>query len=166
VKNQAGHFTVASIAGWGGPDYAVPLRYNLFHHESHKFVDHPAELVIPVEAEELPEATCMIAAAERNFEHQREQRWKQRQTRLSERMLAMPDRTRRMALHLLGRTTAETMEITELAERLVPKYRVTHCWKCRSSLNNLEYDLCPTCGGIRCSCGACLCGSPWFIMPR
>ena len=37
--------------------------------------------------------------------------------------------------------------------------RFTHCWKCKSHINNISFATCGTCdGGIICFCGACLCG--------
>ena len=159
VKNQPGHFTVTSVAGWGGPDYAFPVRYNLHHHEGRKLVVQAAGLLVPVTEDELPGVKRMIAQLD--SEAGREQ-WNRRYASLSERMLAAPDRTRIMARFILGQTAADTLELTELAKRLVPKYRVTHCWSCRETLNNLDFDQCQQCGGIRCKCGKCLCDSPWF----
>ncbi len=37
-------------------------------------------------------------------------------------------------------------------------YRENFCWKCKLSVNNLDYPECSSCSWIRCSCGACGCG--------
>lgn len=38
-------------------------------------------------------------------------------------------------------------------------YRENFCWKCKLSVNNLDYPECSNCGWIRCRCGACGCSS-------
>ena len=37
-------------------------------------------------------------------------------------------------------------------------FRVTHCYSCKTDLNNELYKECRACGWIICSCGACGCG--------
>ena len=40
---------------------------------------------------------------------------------------------------------------------LILNRRVTHCFACKSSLDSVDFSLCPKCRWIRCSCGACGC---------
>lgn len=40
---------------------------------------------------------------------------------------------------------------------LLLKQRVTHCYRCKSELDSLDFDICKRCGWIRCTCGACGC---------
>jgi hypothetical protein len=41
-------------------------------------------------------------------------------------------------------------------------HRITHCYNCKSSLDNSINMECNICGWIICGCGACGCGySPW-----
>lgn len=37
-------------------------------------------------------------------------------------------------------------------------HRVTHCYSCKSNLNNEQHPECAACGWIICFCGACGCG--------
>ena len=43
----------------------------------------------------------------------------------------------------------------EIQKLFLHYYRVTHCWKCKTPLNNYLDPECSECGWIKCSCGAC-----------
>src|SRR5262249_58963926 len=47
---------------------------------------------------------------------------------------------------------------------LIPaSYRVTHCYRCKRSLNSAEFPRCACCGWLACPCGACGCGyRKWY----
>ena len=36
--------------------------------------------------------------------------------------------------------------------------RNTHCWRCKDALSTNSHLACPSCNGLICACGACLCG--------
>lgn len=42
----------------------------------------------------------------------------------------------------------------------LPNHRVTHCWRCKSHLDNEINVSCAACRWILCACGACGCGRP------
>lgn len=53
----------------------------------------------------------------------------------------------------LGRTYQGTSAIS-----IIRKHRITHCYSCKSNLDNTIDFECNSCGWIVCSCGACGCG--------
>jgi len=42
------------------------------------------------------------------------------------------------------------------------RQRSTHCWKCKTNLNDVDFSVCKTCHWIVCPCGACGCKAPRF----
>jgi hypothetical protein len=66
-----------------------------------------------------------------------------------------------LGIRLLGRETSEALSLEILAKHLLPKFKRTHCWACKTSLDNLQNESCPTCGGLKCKCGGCRCNWPY-----
>jgi hypothetical protein len=47
--------------------------------------------------------------------------------------------------------------------RRVRRFRITHCYACKTHLDSQQHSLCFRCGWIVCpTCGACGCGYRWF----
>jgi hypothetical protein len=40
--------------------------------------------------------------------------------------------------------------------------RFMHCWSCKGGLSSNQNQTCKKCGGLTCSCGACLCNRKCF----
>ena len=152
VETKAGYFRICSPAGWDGPDYATPSSYNVACLDGRPLTAFPASMILQLSGEELRQAELMMQS--------------QRQAALTSnpalaRMLRHLDLTRRMVIHFFGVEAAEARDIGDLTRALVPHYKRTHCWACRTSLDNLQNEICPKCGGILCQCGGCRCNWPF-----
>lgn len=144
--------SICSVAEWLAPDYAEPSKYNVYDHQTGKVAVYTASNLTFLEGTALEEARANSSNLDQRI---RERKRLNYHLKVRERMLSAPDRTRSLGATIFGGATSLNMSLEDLVEMLIPKYRVTHCWGCRMSLNNLEHDQCRVCGWIRCECGKC-----------
>ncbi len=138
IQHNTGLFKITCPTAWADSDHTMPTHYNVTGPNGRL---HP---MVPVERMNLCQITPSLTPPS-----------------VLARMLRHPELTLRLGTRLLGREIAEALNLATLAYRLVPRYKSTHCWACKTSLDNLQDELCPKCGGLQCGCGGCRCNWPY-----